>query len=75
MKPKEISSGAIKNPRARRRSGLFNFAALLAMILALTPFFARADLTFGSDGFAPDKILVKPKPGVNLSGLNLSLGV
>ncbi|HEV2436620.1 MAG TPA: PKD domain-containing protein [Verrucomicrobiae bacterium] len=29
----------------------------------------------GEDGYAPDKILVKPLAGVSLSGLNLSLGV
>jgi PKD repeat protein len=29
----------------------------------------------GEGGFAPDKILVKPKAGVSLGGLNLSLGI
>jgi PKD repeat protein len=39
---------------------------------AVTP----ADLgSLGEDGYAPDRILVKPLPGVDLSGLNLSLGV
>jgi PKD repeat protein len=37
---------------------------------------ARNDLTgAGGDGFRMDRILVKPKPGVNLSSLNLTLGV
>ena len=37
---------------------------------------APAGLTsLGENNFVPDKILVKPLAGVNLSGLNLSLGV
>ncbi|HEX4645937.1 MAG TPA: hypothetical protein VH598_10040, partial [Verrucomicrobiae bacterium] len=35
-----------------------------------------ADLTAaGGDGFRMDRILVKPKPGVDLASLNLTLGV
>ena len=35
----------------------------------------NAPTASGQPGFSPDRILVKPKPGVDLAGLNLSLGV
>jgi PKD repeat protein len=42
----------------------------------LTAAATRNDLTgVGGDGFRMDRVLVKPKPGVDLSSLNLSLGV